>query len=149
MDQCNCQHDLPGFQIRQSAVVCESMCPSKKILNAENIRCYLGVATISNNGLLFVCQKEASEPVCKCIIILQGVLSGLLIVKHTATQLRHPTDYQVKQIVSHRFLALEMDSTIRTIKNAYHECGSLKPLSHTLVDQSSIEPPECVGANHT
>ena len=63
--------------------------PSRKATNIKDIKRYLNVATIANDGLLVVKRNDLFVPSKELIIIPRSVLHGLLTSIHL--QLSHPS----------------------------------------------------------
>ena len=84
--------------------------PTRKLTNIRDIKRYLRVATIANNGLLVVKRTDALASPRECVIVPRQILDGLILALHI--KLNHPTAHQLKTIF-HRFVyALGMDRTI-------------------------------------
>jgi hypothetical protein len=117
--------------------------PSKKLTNVKDVKRYLNVATISKDGLLVVKREEPLAPTRECIIVPRQVLDGLLTALHL--RLDHPTSHQLKILARRYFYALNMDSAIDHVTKACHLCTSLQKVTHTLIKQSTGDPPDAVG----
>ena len=117
--------------------------PSKKLTNIKDTKRYLQHCTISKDGLLVVPHQEPFSPVKEKIIVPRKVLPGLLTALHI--KLNHPTQFQLKQITSRYFFALDLDSSIRNINEHCHTCTSLKHMSNSPPPASTGDPPPSVG----
>ena len=113
--------------------------PSKKLTNIRDVKRYLRVATIARDGLLVVRREQALLSPRECIIVPRSVLDGLLTSLHL--QLDHPTNHQLKTVVNRHFFALDMDSSITRVTDSCHQCASLRNAPHTVVPQTTSEPP--------
>ena len=112
--------------------------PSKKITNAKDVKRYINVASIAQDGPL--------SPARVCNIVPRMVLDGLVTALHI--QLDHPSCYQLKQVM-HRYLyALDLDKAIDTASRSWHQCASLRDTPHTTIPQSRSNPPEVVGISY-
>ena len=119
--------------------------PSKKLTNIRDVKRYLRVATIARDGLLVVRREQALLSPRECIIVPRSVLDGLLTSLHL--QLDHPTNHQLKTVVNRHFFALDMDSSITRVTDSCHQCASLRNAPHTVVPQTTSEPPAVVGTS--
>ena len=117
--------------------------PSKKITNLKDVKRYLNVASVAQDGLLVVKRDVPLTTVKECIIVPRDIIDGLLTALHL--QLQHPSTYQLKTIVSRYFYALDLDKCIASVTSACHECAALRPVPHNIVKQSTEDPPDAVG----
>lgn len=117
--------------------------PSKKITNLKDVKRYLNIASVAQDGLLVVKRDIPLASVNECIIVPRSVIDGLLTALHL--HLRHPTPYQLKSVFSRYFYALDTDKRIDEVSSACHECAALRPVSHRVIKQSTSEPPDTVG----
>lgn len=119
--------------------------PGKKAVNVRDVRRYLHDTVISNDGLLVVRDSKPFQPQRDRIVVPRSVLDGLI----TATHLRfsHPTAYQMKQLLTRYFYALDLDRSIQAACDSCHHCQSLKSIPTALQSQSSCEPPDVIGTN--
>ena len=117
--------------------------PSKKATNIRDVKRYLNSATLARDGLLVVKREEPLALTRECIIVPRQVLEGLLTALHI--KLDHPSCHQLKVVCRRYLYALDMDKTIELVTNSCHQCASLKKVPHTLVEQSTGDPPEVVG----
>jgi len=119
--------------------------PSKKLTNIKDTKRYLQHCTISKDGLLVVPHREPFSPVKEKIVVPRKVLPGLLTALHV--KLNHPTQFQLKQITSRYFFALDLDSSIRNINDNCHTCTSLKKMSNSPPPATTSDPPPTVGVS--
>ena len=84
--------------------------PSKMVTNMKDVKRYLNVATIAKDGLLIVRRGNGLAPPRECIVVPRHLLEGLLMAIHI--KLNHPSAYQLKNVVSRYFYALDMDAAI-------------------------------------
>ena len=136
------QSDCPDLQ-RCRSYLKQGTRPSKKLTNIKDTKRYLQHCTISKDGLLVVPHQEPFSPVKEKIIVPRKVLPGLLTALHI--KLNHPTQFQLKQITSRYFFALDLDSSIRNINEHCHTCTSLKHMSNSPPPASTGDPPPSVG----
>ena len=138
------QQECPDLRRTHSHLI-QGTRPSKKLTNVKDVKRYLHVASIGKDGLLVVKRNEPFTPSRECIIIPRSVLPGLLTALHI--KLEHPSSYQLKQVAHRYFYALDMDSTIEDVTTSCHQCSSMKKIPHTLIEQSTSDPPEVIGTN--
>ena len=134
-------HDLR----RTKAHLQQGTRPSRKITNIKDVKRYLQVATIAKHGLLVVRREDTFAPTRECIILPRAVVEGVLTALHI--RLSHPTSHQLKSVIHRYFYALDMDKSIDKVTNRCHQCASLKQVPHTLIQQSTEDPPEAVGVS--
>ena len=119
--------------------------PTKKSTNIKDVKRYLRSCSLSRDGLLVVRKEQPFEATTECIVVPRNVLAGLLTALHI--QLDHPTPHQLKKVFIRHFFALDLDKYIDITFNSCHQCASIKQLPSTPVEQSTTEPPSCVGVN--
>ena len=138
--QANC----PDLQ-RCHAHLKQGTRPSMKLTKIKGTKRYIQNCTISRDGLLVVPHKEAFAPVKERIVVPRKVLPGLLTALHI--KLVHPTQFQLKQIFSRYFFALDIDSALRATCENCHTCFSLKKIDHTslAVPSTTSDPPPAIG----
>ena len=81
----------------------------------------MNVATIAKDGMLIVKHTDPFSPTVERIIVPTSVLPGLVAVLHI--KLGHPTQYQMKQVISRYFYALNLDYTIQQTNKGCHTCA--------------------------
>ena len=138
------QADCPDLR-RCHAHLKQGTRPSKKLTNIKDVKRYLQHSTIARDGLLVVPHKEAFSPVKERIVVPRKVLPGLLTALHI--KLVHPSMFQLKQVFSRYFFALDIDSALRTTNENCHTCFSLKKFDHTSpsVPALTSDPPPVIG----
>ena len=119
--------------------------PSKKLTNIKDVKRYLSVTSISSDGLLVVKKTEPLAPSRDCIVVPRQVLDGLLTVLHL--RLSHPSCLQLKKVFSRYFYALDVDKAIERVSLGCHSCAALRHVPHTVIDQSTSDPPAAVGVS--
>ena len=137
------QQECPALR-RAHAHLKNGTRPSKKTTNIKDVKRYLNVATIARDGLLVVKSKDAYST-GERIIIPRSAVDGLLTALHI--KLDHPLVSQLKAVCKRYFYALDFDKHIEINVNSCHHCASLKKIPHTMIEQSSSDPPEVVGAS--
>ena len=114
--------------------------PSRKVTNTKNIKRYFNVATISHDGLIVVRKDEPLAPSRELIVGPQLMLPGLFTAMHI--NLDHPSAHHLKQVVDHKFFALNMTDGIKEVTEYCHTCASLKAIPKCLVIQTTTDSPE-------
>ena len=74
----------------------------------------------------------------------RSVLHGLFTALHI--RLQHPSPHQLKQIFTRYFYALDADKGIEVTSKLCHQCATLKQVPSVVVEQSTSDPPFCVGS---
>ena len=139
----NAQQECPALR-RAHAHLKAGTRPSKKVTDAKDVKRYINVATIARDGLMVVKSKSAYSS-GERIVIPRSAISGLLTALHI--KLNCPKINQLKAICQRYFYALDLDKHIADNVNSCHLCASLKKIPHTLLEQSSSDPPEVIGAS--
>ena len=116
--------------------------PSKKVINAKDVKRYLAVATIAKDGLLVVPRNDPLSPSRELIIVPRSVLHGLVTALHL--KLDHPSKHQLELVMKRHFFALDVTQAISHVSDSCHVCSSLHSFPKSLVDQSSDDPPEVI-----
>ena len=115
--------------------------PSKKVTNIKDVKRYLRNCTVSRDGLLVVRREEPFSAAKECIVVPRNVLPGLITALHI--RLKHSTHHQLKQVVNRHFFALDLDKVIESTT-----CATLKQMPSTILEQSTGDPPLCVGTEY-
>ena len=120
--------------------------PSKKLTNIRDVKRYLGVTSLSKDGLLVAEKKLPFAPHRERIVVPRQVLDGLLTSIHI--KLDHPSVHQMKTVVGRYFFALDMDKAIDNVSNGCHQCAALQKTRKFREEQNSCDPPEVVGSTY-
>ena len=136
------QLDCPDLR-RSHSHLTQGTRPSKKMTNIPDVKRYLRCVSIAPDVVLIVPENIPFQPARDRIVVSRGVLNGLL----TAIHLRfdHPTQHQMKRLVTRFFFALDMDSAINVTVSACHHCTALKALPCSIEPQSTSPPPNVMG----
>ena len=116
---------------------------TRKATNIKDIKRYLNVATIANDGLLVFKRNDPFVPSKELIIIPRSVLRGQLTSIHL--QISPPSAKQMKTIMKRVFYALDMDKVIDSITSACSQCSALQKVPQFVIEKSTSDPPETVG----
>ena len=100
--------------------------PSKKKTTIRDVKRYLQVATLGQNGLLVVEQSLPFQPRQYLTIIPRRVLSGLLTALHL--RLNHPSKHQLQQVFQRYFYALDFEKEITTVSSSCAQCAAIAKL---------------------
>ena len=98
---------------------------------------------VATNDLLVVKHDEPFMLVRECIVIPHQILPGLLTALHL--KLNHPSTFQLKQMIRCFFFALDADKYNAQSSQSCHQCSALKLVPHSVVSQSTCDPPEGIG----
>ena len=118
--------------------------PSKKATKVMDVKRYLRDVHIASDGLLVVGSNLPFQPCRERIVVPRGVLDGLLTALHL--RFNHPSVYQMKQLVTRYFYALDIDRALQGVCAACHHCMSLKSMPKALHPQSTSSPPGRIGS---
>ncbi|CAH1263916.1 NOTCH1 [Branchiostoma lanceolatum] len=116
--------------------------PSKKETHIRDIKSYLAKATITTDGLLVVPNRDMFGMTRDRIIVPRNVVHGLTTAIHL--KLGHPSQHQLKAVMSRYFYALGMDTVIQKVTAACDQCAALKchiPVPPTFTTQP---PPQTI-----
>ena len=117
--------------------------PSKKLTNIKDVKRYLQIASIANDGLLVVQRDEPLSPSRECIIVPRQALDGLLTALHI--QLSHPSCHQFKMVVKRYLFALDLDKAVSRVSDGCHSSAALRNSPTARIDQSTSLPPDAIG----
>ncbi len=114
--------------------------PSKKATNVKDVKQYLQVASVAQDGLLVARRDQPLAPTRECIIVPRQVFSGLLTALHI--QLNHPTRHKLRAVTM-PFLCprLELDKAIDQVTSGCHHCVSLSNMPQLLLFHLTADPP--------
>ena len=136
------QQDCPNLR-RTFAHLTQGTRPPRKARNMKEVRRYLQVVTIAENGLLVVLKSDPYVHQRKLIVVPNSILQGLLTAIHL--QLNHPSTHQLQKVFDRYFYALNSASVIRDIADQCSICKSLKHIPTELHEQTSSPSPLCPG----
>ena len=128
---------------RVKAQLLQGTRPSKKETSIKNIKRYLNKVTIARDGLLIVRRANPLCPTQETIVVPKGVLDGLLVALHV--KLEHPPANELSSVFERYFFALDTKKHISAVSDHCHTCASLKKVPHSMIPQSSSEPPAAIG----
>ena len=124
----------------------EGSFPSRKHKKLKDVRRYLhSGALITNDELVVVCESKPFKHLVDRIVVPKSVSTGLLMALHL--QCSHPSSYQLKKLFNRYFFALGVDGLIDEISKGCQQCAAVKDIPHSLVEQSSCDPPDHIGFN--
>ena len=119
--------------------------PTQKETDIKDVKRYLHNVTISRDGLLVVRDTQLFQAPKARIVVPRSVIDGLLSAIHI--KFNHPSEYQMRRLVSRYFFALDMAKSVTLVVKACHHCASLKLIPRYLQVQSSTTPPDHIGSS--
>lgn len=138
------QPECPDLHVRRThAHLVQGTRPSKKLTNIKDVKRYLQVASIADDGLLVVQRHDPLSPTRECIIVPRQALDGLLTDLHI--QLGHPSCHQLKMVVKRYLFALDLDKAVSRVSEGCHSCAAIRNSPTARIDQSTSPPPEAIG----
>ena len=140
------QSECPDLR-RTHAHLVQGTRPSKKLTNIKDVKRYLQVASVADDGLLVVRRHEPLSPSRECIIVPRQALNGLLTALHL--QLSHPFCHQLKMVVKRYLYALYLDNAVSRLSDGCHSCAAIRSSPTARIDQSSSPPPDAIGRSFT
>ena len=117
--------------------------PSRKTRGMKNVKRYLNIASIDNNGLLVVSKPDPYVHMRQLVIIPREILPGILHALHLF--FTHCTDTQLSKLFNRYFYAIGSDVVIKTVVGNCHQCASLKKVPKEMFVQSSSTSPSTIG----
>ena len=138
----NAQQDSPTLR-RTFAHLTKGTRPGRKEKNIKDLRRYINVASLDDNGLLIVKKSDAFVAERKLIIVPCEILPGLISALHI--QLNHPTKHQLQKLFNRHFYGLNSNAVISNVTHSCHLCESLKKIPKEVLQQSSTPSPEQPG----
>ena len=118
--------------------------PPKKARNLTEVRRYLQIATIDNNGVLVVKKSDLQGNERSLIIIPSDILYGVLTALHL--QLGHPTKTQLGKVFDRAFYAPKSEATISQITDSCASCAALKRVPKSFREQHGTAIPDHPGS---
>ena len=115
----------------------------KKEKNLSEVRHYMKIASISQNGVLIRRKPNAFGRDYELIIVPQKLAPGLISVLHI--RLGHPTKTQFRKLWDRYFFALNAEELIDTCTQSCSLCASLKQMPKELFEQSTSTMTDVVG----
>ena len=139
------QHECPDMR-RTCAHLQQGTRPNKKANRVTDVKRYHNVLTVSRDGLLVASEQLHFNPTRERIAVPRGVVSGLLTALHI--NINHPIRYQLKQLFTRYFFALDVDRAISRVYDNCHHCQALKSIPPLFHSQSSEQPPDKLGEHY-
>ena len=134
------QSECPDLR-RTHAHLAQGTRPSKKLANIKDVKRYLQVASIADDGLLVVQRHDPLSPTKECIIVPRQALDGLLTAIHI--QLGHRSCHQLKMVVKRYLFALDLDRAASLV--GCHFRAAIRNSPTACIDQSTSPLPETIG----
>ena len=136
------QSECPDLR-RTHAHLVQGTRPSKKLKNIKDVKRYLEVASVADDGFLVVRRHEPLSPSRECIIVPRQALDGLLTALHI--QLSHPSCHQLKMVAKRHLYALDLDKAVSRVSDGCHSRAAIRSSPTTRIDQSTSPPPDAIG----
>ena len=128
------QHDCPDLR-RTYAHLKHGTTSSCKARNLKNVRRYLNVTTLENDGLIVVHKDIPFKQQTSLIVIPVDILHGILTALHIL--LKHPTKHQLKLLFERYFYGIKSDQVISQVCEKCDLCNSLKSILKEVFTYSS------------
>ena len=119
--------------------------PSRKSTGIKDVKRYLQIAKVVNDGLLVVPEYIPSVGRVERIVVPEMYLHGLLECLHL--KLNHPSKTQLKKVFMRAFYALNLDSALEVTARSCHTCISLADMPNRFLEQTTTTSPTAVGSN--
>ena len=128
------QHDSQVLR-RVFAHLTQGTRPSKKAKNIRDVKRYLSICSLDDNGLIIVHKPDPFIHKKDLTVVPHKVLPGLLTALHL--QFNHPTKFQMGKLFDRHFYAIASSKVIEEVTDSCSQCNSLKKLDRELFHQSS------------
>ena len=138
------QYECPDLR-RTHAHLVQGTRPSKKLTNIKDVKRYLQVASVADDGLLVVRRHEPLSPSRECIIVPRQALDGLLTALHIQLMISPPSCHQLKMVVKRDLCALDLDKAVSHVSDGCHSCAAILSSPTARIDQSTSPPPDAIG----
>ena len=117
------QQECPDLR-RTHSHLTQGTRPSKKITHLPDVKRYLKSVVVATDGLLIVKLDQPFHPVRERIVVPRAIIHGLLTAVHL--RFNHPSKFQMKQLITRYFFALDLDKSIQLVVDNCHHCSSHK-----------------------
>jgi len=138
------QLDCPDLR-RVHAHLTQGTRPNRKVSAVRDVKRYLRAVTVASDGLLIVKLDRPFQEGRERIVVPRNTLHGLITAVHL--KFSHPSAHQLKKLLTRYFYALDFDSAIHTVVKNCHHCASLSLVPNTFREQTTSEPPKCIGSS--
>lgn len=132
------QHDSSALR-RVYAHLTQGTRPSRKARNIRDVKRYLTICSLNDNGLVIVRKPDPFLHQRELIVVPNEILPGLVTALHL--QFSHPTKYQLTKVFDRHFYAISSGKCIEEVVDACNQCNSLKTIGKELFQQSSSASP--------
>ena len=136
------QHANPTLR-RLYAHLTQGTRPSKKAKRVSDVKRYLTMCSLDNQGLIVVRRPDPYLHQRELIVVPDDILPGLLTALHI--QFNHPTKYQLGKLFDRHFYAISSMRSIEEVVTSCSQCNALKVMKKELFSQSSSESPTAPG----
>ena len=119
--------------------------PSKKMTKIGDVKRYLRVVSVANDGVLIIKEAQPFQPSRERIVVPRSIVDGLLTALHI--RFSHPSKHQIKRLFNRHFFALDVDRAAEATSASCHQCQSLKSIPTHLHPQASTQPPTIIGSS--
>lgn len=137
------QQDCPSLR-RTFSHLSQGTRPTKKMTKIKDVKRYLRVATIGNEGILVVKHRDPFTQTRNLIVVPRHVLPGLLTALHL--RLQHPSKTQLHRLFQRYFFALDSDHEIDLTSSSCAHCAALAQLPKEITDFSTSYPSNIPGS---
>ena len=138
------QSECPDLR-RTHAHLVQGTRPSKQLTNIKDVKHYLQVASVADDGLLVVRRHEPLSPSREYIIVPRQALDGLLTALHIQLMISPPSCHQLKMVVKRYLYALDLDKAVSHVSDGCHSCAAILSSPTARIDQSTSSPPDAIG----
>ena len=117
--------------------------PSRKTRGMKNVKRYLNIASIDNNGLLIVSKPDPFLHMRQLIVVPKEILPGIVQAIHL--HFTHCTESQLRKVFNRYFYAIASDVAVKEVVDNCHLCSALKKVPREMFEQTSSPSPTSIG----
>ena len=139
---CSTQHACPDLR-RSYAHLTKGTRPPRNSPNLKDLRCYLNVASVNQQGLLIVTKPDPFTHMKNLVIVPRDILPGLITALHL--YFKHPTAHQLGKVFNRYFYGLNSKDIVSIVTSACNHCNSLKRIPDEIFEQTSSPSPSSQG----
>ena len=140
------QHDCSNLR-RTYAHLTQGTRPSKKTKNIKDLRRFLQVASVDEQGILVVRKADPFVDQRNLIIVPSAILPGLVTAMHL--YFSHASKCQMSKIFLRYFYGINSEAVIKNAVNACSTCNSLKKVPNEIITQNSNYSPLNPGVTYS
>ena len=132
------QHDCDTMR-RLYAHLTQGTRPTKKMKNVKDLKRFLLVASVDDQGLLVVHKTDTFVQQRSLIIVPSSILPGLITAMHM--YFAHASKCQLSKVFSRYFYGINSEAVIKNVVEACETCNALRKIPQEMFSQNSTPSP--------